>query len=156
MEQHVHTLLVCAIFLCAAVSLLQIFIPYSQILKFAQAFSSLIHGSWYIQSGFILYNPTRSISPIWSTSMDYNNYLIWYTHTCLYFLIHRSPCKKYDRDSHWNSMLFSVTNRRQFGRNPHQIPWQFHVIYQGFICFSSWNMTWILDKFKSWNFHGIC
>ena len=25
-----------------------------------------------------------------------------------------------------------------------------------FICFPCGNMTWILDKFKSWNFHGIC
>ena len=50
------------------------------------------------------------------------------------------------------------TNRRQFGwfRNWHQIPWQFHVIYTGFICFACSNMTWILEKFKSWNFHGIC
>ena len=32
------------------------------------------------------------------------------------------PCKKYDVDSHGNSMSFHVTNRRQFGPNPHQIP----------------------------------
>ena len=32
---------------------------------------------------------------------------------------------------------------------------KFHVIYPDFICFPSKNMTWILDKFKSWNFHGI-
>ena len=37
-----------------------------------------------------------------------------------------------------------------------QIHTKFHVIYPGFICFPCWNMTWILDKFKSWNFHGIC
>ena len=26
----------------------------------------------------------------------------------------------------------------------------------GFICFPCPIMTWISDKFKSWNFHGIC
>ena len=63
---------------------------------------------------------------------------------------------KNDEDSDGNSMPFHTTNRRQFGQNPHRIPWQFHVIYSGFICFPCWIMTWILDKFKSWNFHGIC
>ena len=32
----------------------------------------------------------------------------------------------------------------------------FHVIYPGMICFPCSNMTWILDKFKSWNFEDIC
>ena len=36
-----------------------------------------------------------------------------------------------------------------------QIPWGFHVIYPGFISFPCSNMTWILDKFKSGNFHDI-
>ena len=64
------------------------------------------------------------------------------------------PCKKCDTSSHGNSihMSFLVTNGLQFGQNPHQIPWQFHVIYIGSICFPCWNMTWILDKFKSWPF----
>ena len=50
---------------------------------------------------------------------------------------------------------FNITNRWQFGPNWHQIPWLFHIIYAGFICFPCSNLTWILDKFKSWNFHGI-
>ena len=52
----------------------------------------------------------------------------------------------------WILMEIHVTNWRLFGPNPHQIPWVFHVLYPGFICFPCWNMTWILDKFKSWGF----
>ena len=37
-----------------------------------------------------------------------------------------------------------------------QMDTRFDVIYPGLICFPCWNMTWILGKFKSWNFHGIC
>ena len=59
-------------------------------------------------------------------------------------------CKKCDEDSHGNSISFSVTNPQQFGTKYHQIPWLFHVIYPGFICFPCWNMTWI-----SGNFPGI-
>ena len=66
------------------------------------------------------------------------------------------PCKKYDRDSHGNSMSFSVNNQPQFSRLWHQIPWLFHVIYPHFIWIPWTNMTYILDKFRSWNFHGIC
>ena len=61
------------------------------------------------------------------------------------------PCKKCDMDSHGSSMSFYVTNRRQFGPNPHQIPWLFHVIYTGFVCFLCIKMAWMLDKLKSWN-----
>jgi len=32
---------------------------------------------------------------------------------------------------------------------------KFHAIYPGFIFFPCSNMTWILNKFKSWNFHGL-
>ena len=36
------------------------------------------------------------------------------------------------------------------------MPWLFHVIYPGFICLSICpNTTWILQKFNSWNFHGM-
>ncbi|CAG7835390.1 unnamed protein product [Allacma fusca] len=77
MEQHVHVLLVCAIFACAVVSLIEIVLPYSLLMKFARAFSSLIHGSWYIQSGFILYDPNRVTPTQWNSSQDYNNALIW-------------------------------------------------------------------------------
>ena len=42
------------------------------------------------------------------------------------------------------------------GPNWHLIPWPFHVMYPGFICCPCWDMTWILVKFRSWNFHGIC
>ena len=31
-----------------------------------------------------------------------------------------------------------------------------NIQYPGFICCPCKNMTWILDKFKSWNFHDIC
>ena len=55
----------------------------------------------------------------------------------------------------WKFHAFSVPNRRQFGRNWQQAPRLFHVMYPGFICFPCWNMTWILEKFKSWNFPGI-
>ena len=37
-----------------------------------------------------------------------------------------------------------------------EIHTKFHVIHPGFICCPCWNMTWVLDKFKSWNFHDIC
>ena len=62
----------------------------------------------------------------------------------------------YDMAFHGNSMSFHVTNKWQFGPNWYQIPWLFHVIYPGLICFPCWNMTWILDKSKPWNFRGIC
>ena len=38
-----------------------------------------------------------------------------------------------------------------------KIDTKFHVIYpEFFICFACWNMTWILENFKSWNFYSIC
>ena len=64
--------------------------------------------------------------------------------------------------SHGFSWKFHVishrhkSTRREFGPNPHQIPWRFYVIYPRYICFPCWNMTWILNKLGSWNFHGIC
>ena len=72
-------------------------------------------------------------------------------------------------DSHGNSLSFHVCHKSKtvFGHNPHRMPWLFHVIYPGFICFTWKNMTRILDKFKSrnefsqhlprkwWDFHRI-
>ena len=52
-------------------------------------------------------------------------HVIFFTRTLLWC----SPCRKFDMDSHGNSMLFHITNWRQFERNWHQIPWPFHVIY---------------------------
>ena len=54
----------------------------------------------------------------------------------------------------------------QFGRNPHQIPSPYHVIYPGFICFPCSNMARILKEVnfmefswhllrKWWDFHRI-
>ena len=48
-------------------------------------------------------------------------------------------------------MSFHVTNRWQFGRNCHKIPWLFHVIYPGFTCFPCKTMIWILER----SIHGI-
>ena len=53
-------------------------------------------------------------------------------------------------------ILFHVTSRHKstgIWSNLTPMPWLFHVIYPGFICFLCWNMTWILDMFKSWNVH---
>jgi len=61
------------------------------------------------------------------------------------------PCKKFDRDSHRNSVPFLVTNRRKFGTNPHQIPWPFHVIYPGL--FVGHAQTW--HGFYTSSSHGI-
>lgn len=77
MEQHVHILLVCAIFACAFASIIEIVLPWSRIVRFARAFFTLVHGSWYIQSGFILFNPNQSVSVAWTSSEDYNSALIW-------------------------------------------------------------------------------
>ena len=63
--------------------------------------------------------------------------------------------KKCDMDSHENSMSFHATNPRPFAPNPCQIPWLVHVTYPGFIRSPCKNMTWILRKFKSRNFHGL-
>ena len=41
----------------------------------------------------------------------------------------------------WKFHVSPVTNWRQFGPNLHQIPWLFHVIYTGFICFP-YALTW--------------
>lgn len=45
-------------------------------MRFGRALFSLLHGSWFIQAGFILFNPTSS-SVTWSSSDDYNSALIW-------------------------------------------------------------------------------
>ena len=40
-----------------------------------------------------------------------------------------------------------------------EIDTKFHDYSMSFIQvfgFPCWNMTWILDKDKSWNYHGIC
>ena len=68
------------------------------------------------------------------------------------------PCKKCGRIL--MEILLHVISRHnstwwQFGPNWHQIPWLFHVIYPGYICFPCSNIIWALDKFSSWNFHGI-
>ena len=60
------------------------------------------------------------------------------------------PRKKCDMNFHWNSMSFHITNWRQFGPNPRQIPWPFHVIYSGFIYFFMLK-TW----HGFWTSHGI-
>ena len=68
------------------------------------------------------------------------------------FAIFICLCKKYDMDSLGNSMSFHVTDRRQFGPNGYRIPWLFHVIYLGFICFpyaQTWNSIWTSSN------HGI-
>ena len=63
-------------------------------------------------------------------------------------------------------MSFLVTNRREFGPNPHQIPWRFHVIYPGFLFLPmlehdmdfGWvqvmEFPWHLPR-KWWDFHWI-
>ena len=56
---------------------------------------------------------------------------------------------------HGFSWKFHVISRHnstwwRFGPNWHQIPWLFPVIHSDFTCCPCWNMTWILDKFKSW------
>ena len=61
---------------------------------------------------------------------------------------------------HGFSWKFHVISHRHKSKvvchqNWHKIQWLFHVIYPGFTCSPCWNMTWILDKAKSWNFHGI-
>lgn len=77
MEQHVHVLLVYAIFACAFASLVEIVLPWSRLVKFTLSFFTLVHGSWYIQSGFILYSPTQGTPITWTSSDDYNSALIW-------------------------------------------------------------------------------
>ena len=70
----------------------------------------------------------------------------------------------YDHNNHNNNANKNIHNREPsttfirmpFGPNRQQIPWRFHVIYPGFICFPCPITTWTLDEFKSWNFHGIC
>jgi len=49
-------------------------------------------------------------------------------------------------------MTFLVPNLRQFGRNPYQIPWQFHVIYAGLICFPSSKHEMDFGQVR----HGMC
>ena len=77
-------------------------------------------------------------------------------HVFLHVQAHLSctPCNKCDIDSHGNygnSMSFHVTNQRQCGRNPHQIPWLFHVIYPGLFVFHA--KTWY--GFWTSSIHGI-
>ena len=56
----------------------------------------------------------------------------------------------------WKFHVIYVKKPRQFDGNWPQISWKFEVTYPCFIGFPCWSMTWILDKFKSRNFHGIC
>ena len=51
-----------------------------------------------------------------------------------------APCNKFDMNFYGNSMSFHVTNQRQFGPNPHQIPWLFPIVYPRFIFFHA--QTW--------------
>jgi hypothetical protein len=74
MEQHVHTLLIYVIFATAFVSLVEVILPWT-ISKMIRGFLTLVHGSWYIQTGLILHSPFPSTSS-WATSTDYNNALL--------------------------------------------------------------------------------
>ena len=72
-------------------------------------------------------------------------------------------------DSYGNSLSFQFTNRRQFGRNPHQIPWSMTIPchLSRFYLFSIpehdleftkvqvMEFTWHLLR-KWWDFHRIC
>ena len=74
MEQHVHILLVYIIFSTVVVCLVEVVVPFS-LPKLIRGFLTLVHGSWYIQSGFILHSPIESTSS-WSSNTDYNNALV--------------------------------------------------------------------------------
>jgi len=80
MEQHIHTLLICAIFGCAFTCLIEIVLPRSRLARFCRAFCTLVHGSWDIQSGFILYS-SNSVPPVWNSSDDFDSALVWITLT---------------------------------------------------------------------------
>ena len=65
------------------------------------------------------------------------------------------PCKKCDMDSHGNSMSLrdkSTVVWSKLTQNSMTIPC--HL--SRFCLFPCSNLSWILDKFKSWNFYGIC
>ena len=53
---------------------------------------------------------------------------------------------------HFLSQLDLVAVWSKSTPNSMQIPCHLSRFY----LFPCWNMTWILDKVKSWNFHGIC
>ena len=53
---------------------------------------------------------------------------------------------------HFSSQLDLVAVWSKLTPNPMTVPC--HL--SGFFRFPCWHMTWILDKFKSWNCHGIC
>ena len=81
--------------------------------------------------------------------------LLWRKSMKIHFLLPLCQILSRDINSHGNSMSFLVINQRQFGPNPHQTPWLFHVINTCFIfcpchVLQTWHWFWTCSS------HGIC
>ena len=89
------------------------------------------------------------------TAMDCDTEFPWQSMSHFYRIISTLPLY-ISKNKTWIFMEISCHRSMQLGPNWHQIPRLLHVIYLDLICFPCGNVTWILDKFKSWNFLGIC
>lgn len=63
LDVQIHTLLIYVIFSCAVVVLLELYWQDSFLAGFSRAFLVMLQGTWFIQLGFILYNPIPGGSP---------------------------------------------------------------------------------------------
>ena len=59
-DTSLHTLLVYTCYACALITLLELHFRYQVLPSLARRFCTLLQGSWFIQTGFILYNPFKS------------------------------------------------------------------------------------------------
>ncbi|XP_061448501.1 transmembrane protein 45B isoform X2 [Rhineura floridana] len=70
LDQHIHSLLLTAIFGGAASTLMEVFLRDNIILEFFRASLSLLQGTWFWQIGFVLYSPWGG--PAWDEN-DHSN-----------------------------------------------------------------------------------
>ena len=59
-DTSLHTLLVYTCYACALITLLELHFRHNILVSLGRGFCTLLQGTWFIQTGFILYNPFKS------------------------------------------------------------------------------------------------
>ena len=59
-DTSLHTLLVYTCYACALITLLELHFRHNILTSLGRGFCTLLQGTWFIQTGFILYNPFKS------------------------------------------------------------------------------------------------
>ena len=62
-DTSLHTLLIYTCYACALITVLELFFRYNILASLGRGFCTLLQGTWFIQTGFILYSPFKESTP---------------------------------------------------------------------------------------------